>query len=145
VELAVTGDDAAAALAHIESLDEPRRSAMRRLHELIRATIPDADVRMWDYAGPLIGYGTYTYSSRSGASGDWFSVGLASRKRYVSLFSMGLRDGGHLVEAMHERFPGTTVGRSCLNIPHPETLDDDAVRDLVHETWEQYREGMPPG
>ena len=36
-----------------------------------------------------------------------------------------------LVEAVHDRFPGTKIGRSCLNITHPESIDDDAVRAAV--------------
>ena len=139
----MTQDGAAAAAAHIESLDEPRRSQMQHLHDVITAAIPDAPIRLFEYGGTLIGYGLYAYSNSKGPAGDWFAVGLASRKSYVSLFSMGNRDGGYLVEAVHDRFPGTAIGRSCLNITDPSTVPDDAVRDLVTETWEQYRHGQP--
>jgi Domain of unknown function (DU1801) len=134
--------DAGAAQDHIDGLPEPRRSQMQHLHDVIVATIPDADVSMWNYGGPLIGYGSYDYTNSRGPAGRWFSVGLASRKGYISLFSMAARDGGYLVEAVHDRFPGTKIGRSCLNITKPELVDDDAVRDLVRETWDQYREGF---
>ena len=141
----MTTDGEAAAVAHIATLDEPRRSRMAHLHEVITSAIPDAGIRMFEYGGTLIGYGPYRYSNSAGKEvGDWFSVGLASRKAYVSLFSMGQRDGGYLVEAVHDRFPGTTIGRSCLNIKDPSTISDDAVRDLVTETWQQYRHGQPP-
>jgi hypothetical protein len=139
----VTDDGAAAAAAHIASLDEPRRSQLTHLHEVITAAMPGAPIRMFEYGGPLIGYGIYAYTNSKGPAGDWFAVGLASRKAYVSLFSMGQRDGGYLVEAVHDRFPGTTIGRSCLNIKDPTTISDDAVRDLVTETWAQYRHGQP--
>jgi hypothetical protein len=132
-----------AATAHIDSLPEPRRSQMRRLHEAIRAAIPDADVSMWEYGGTLIGYGSYDYTdSRGKPKGRWFSVGLANRKDYISLFSMGQRSGGYLIEAIHDRFPGTKIGRSCLNITDPDAIDDAAVRDLARETWDQYKDGF---
>jgi hypothetical protein len=132
-----------AAIAHIDSLPEPRRSQMRRLHEAIRAAIPDADVSMWEYGGTLIGYGSYDYTdSRGKPKGRWFSVGLANRKDYISLFSMGQRSGGYLIEAIHDRFPGTKIGRSCLNITDPDAIDDAAVRDLARETWDQYKDGF---
>ena len=117
---------------------------MQHLHDVITSAIPDAPIRVFDYGGPLIGYGIYAYTNSKGPAGDWFSVGLASRKSYISLFSMGRRDGGYLVEAVHDRFPGTTIGRSCLNIKDPSPIPDDAVRDLVTETWAQYRHGQPP-
>jgi hypothetical protein len=132
-----------AATAHIDSLPEPRRSQMRRLHGAIRAAIPDADVSMWEYGGTLIGYGSYDYTdSRGKPKGRWFSVGLANRKDYISLFSMGQRSGGYLIEAIHDRFPGTKIGRSCLNITDPDAIDDAAVRDLARETWDQYKDGF---
>jgi hypothetical protein len=55
---------------------------------------------------------------------------------------MGQRDGGYLIEAVHDRFPGTKIGRSCVNIRKPELIADDAVRDLVRETWAQYKDGF---
>ena len=58
--------DNRAAQAHIDSLPEPRRSQMQHLHDVITAAIPDADVTMFDYSGPLIGYGTYDYSNSKG-------------------------------------------------------------------------------
>jgi hypothetical protein len=46
------------------------------------------------------------------------------------------------VEAIHDRFPGTKIGRSCLNITDPSSIDDDAVRDLARETYDQYKDGF---
>jgi hypothetical protein len=129
--------------AHLAALPEPRRSQMRHLHEVVLAALPGVDVRMWDYGGPLIGYGTYPYTNSKGPAGEWFAVGLASRKAYISLFSMALRDGDYLVNAVHEQFPGTKVGRSCLNIPKPELVPDAAVRDLATETMAWLRSGPP--
>jgi len=46
------------------------------------------------------------------------------------------------LEAIHDRFPGTKIGRSCLNITDPASIDDDAVRDLDRESWDQYKGGF---
>jgi Domain of unknown function (DU1801) len=135
--------DTAAAKAHIDSLPEPRRSQMQHLHDVIVEAIPDADVTMFNYGGPLIGYGTYDYSnSRGDRTGRWFSVGLANRKGFISLYSMAQRDGGYYVESLKEGFGGAKTGRSCLNITKPELVDDDAVRELSRESWAQYKGGF---
>jgi hypothetical protein len=135
--------DLAAARAHIDSLPEPRRTQMQHFHDLIAQAIPDADVAMFDYGGPLLGYGTYEYSnSRGDRAGRWFSVGLANRKGYISLYSMAQTDGGYLVEQLKDGFGGAKTGKSCLNLTKPELVDDDAVRNLARESWNQYRDGF---
>ena len=135
-------DGRAQADALIDGLDEPRRSQMRHLHEVILGALPGIDVTVYDYGGQVIGYGSYDYTNSKGPAGRWFSVGLASRKGYISLFSMGQRDGGYLIEAVHDQFPGTKIGRSCLNIRQPELIPDDAVASLARESWEQYKDGF---
>ena len=135
-----TGTDAAQ--RHIDGLAEPRRSQMQHLHDLILATEPDMDVRVLDYSGQMIGYGWYAYRNSRGPAGDWFSVGLANRKAFISLYAMASTDGGYLVEAMRDRFPGTKSGRSCINITKPDQVDDDAVRELVRASWAQYKDGF---
>ena len=136
-------DGPAAAQAHIDSLPEPRRSQMQHLHDVIVAAIPEADITMWEYGGTLIGYGSYDYTdSRGRPTGRWFSVGLANRKGYISLFSMGQRAGGYLVEAIHDRFPGTKIGRSCSTSPTRHRSTTTPVRDLARESYDQYKDGF---
>jgi hypothetical protein len=133
-----TGD--AAARAYIAGLESPRREQLLTLHETIRAAAPQLDVRLWDYQGTLIGYGTYPYSSSSGRSGEWFTVGLANRKAYVSVYSTATAGDRSLVEELHARLPGTKVGRSCLNLPRPEAVDLAVVTELVERSLDFHRE-----
>jgi hypothetical protein len=56
---------------------------------------------------------------------------------------MAMGDGGYLVEKMHPRFPGTKIGRSCINITKPELIEDTAVRELAAATWDQHKVGQP--
>jgi len=128
--------------AHIDSLPEPRRSQMARLHELIRQGAPRTDVKVWDYSGKLIGYGTYHYKSKSGQEGDWFILGLANRKSYISLYSMAMRDGKYLVELYHPQMPGTKTGRSCINIRKPEQIEDAVILDLARETYDLMKDQL---
>lgn len=132
-----TGTEAAE--AWIDALEEPRRSEVRHLHEVIRAAIPDADVVIMDYTGPIVGYGTYDYATSRGPAGRWFSVGLASRKAYISLYLMGTDEGGYLAEQARDRLPGAKVGRSCINIRTPALIDDVVVADLARRSWDQFR------
>ena len=132
-----TGTEAAE--AWIDSLDEPRRSEVRHLHDVIRSAIPDADVVVMDYTGPIVGYGTYDYSTSKGPAGRWFSVGLASRKGSISLYLMGTDANGYLAEQAQDRLPGTKVGKSCINIRKPAMVDVAVVSDLARRSWDQFK------
>ena len=129
-----------AAETWIESLDEPRRSDVRHLHEVIRTAIPDADVVVMDHTGPIVGYGTYDYSTSKGPAGRWFAVGLASRASYISLYMMGTDEQGYLAEQSQDRLPGTKVGKSCINIRKPALLDDAVVAELARRSWDQFKD-----
>jgi Domain of unknown function (DU1801) len=135
-------DGRAAAQTVIDGLDEPRRSQMQHLHEVILDALPGIDVGVWDYSGKLIGYGSYDYTNSKGPAGRWFSVGLANRKNFISLYAMASSKDGYYVESVRDRFPGMNIGRSCINITKPEQVDDDAVRDLARVSWAQYRDGF---
>lgn len=132
-------DGIEAAEDHFETLDEPRRSQVRHLHEVIRAAIPDADVVVMDYAGPIVGYGTYDYASSKGPAGRWFAVGLASRKAYISLYMMGTDEQGYLAEQAGDRLAPAKVGKSCINIRKPELVDDAIVTELARRSWGQFK------
>lgn len=135
-------DGRAAAEALIADLDEPRRSTMRHLHDVILDALPGIDVGVWDYSGKMIGYGGYDYSTSKGPAGRWFSIGIANRKAYVALYAMaGMADGHYLVESMPDSFPGMRIGRSCVNLTKPELVEDDTVRFLARASWEQFKDG----
>jgi hypothetical protein len=136
-------DGRAAAEALIAALDEPRRSTIRHLHDVILDALPGIDVGVWDYSGKMIGYGGYDYATSKGPAGRWFSIGIANRKAYVALYAMaGMADGHYLVESMPDRFPGMKIGRSCVNLTKPELVDDDTVRFLARESWAQFKDGF---
>ncbi len=139
----MTDDGRAEAEAVIDALDEPRRTTMRHLHELILEALPGIDIAVYDYSGKLIGYGGYDYSTSKGPAGRWFSIGIANRKASVALYAMaGMADGHYLVESMPDRFPGMKIGRSCVNVTKPELVADDTVRYLAKESWAQFRDGF---
>ena len=137
----MTDDGRAAAQSVIDALDEPRRSQMQHLHDVILDALPGIDVGVWDYRGALIGYGAFDYSNSKGPAGRWFSIGLANRKGFISLYSMASGERGYLVEEIHDLFPGTKVGRSCINITKPELIDDARVRDLARVSWDEFKDG----
>jgi hypothetical protein len=68
---------------YIAQLDEPRREQIGRLHDLIRTTVSKLEPYM---ESGMIGYGRYHFRYATGREGEWCLLGLASHKRYISLY-----------------------------------------------------------
>ena len=116
---------------YIGGLDEPRRGEIAQLDELIRATLPQLEPHV---ASGMLAYGRYHYRYDSGREGDWFHVGLASRKRAISLYVVAACDDGtYLAERYAERLPKADIGKSCVRFKRLADVDLDAVRTLLAE------------
>ena len=69
---------------HIASLPDDVRADISRLDAEISRVMKGQERVLWEgkfWGGSdqrIIGYGAYRYTGRSGASGEWFVVGLAA-------------------------------------------------------------------
>jgi Domain of unknown function (DU1801) len=115
--------------SHIDSLPEPRRDIVRAVHDTIRAAAPDLEATMW--SEKIIGYGSYHYRYASGREGDWFPVGLANQKQYVSLYICAADEDGYLAEQNADRLGNVSVGKSCIRFKRLEDLDLNVVAELT--------------
>ena len=115
---------------YIERLDEPRRSHIRRLHELIRQTEPDLEPHI---ASGTIGYGSYHYRYATGREGDTYVIGLASNKRYISLYVNAADEKGYVAERYRDKLPKADIGKSCVRLRRLDDVDDGVLVELIHE------------
>jgi hypothetical protein len=82
----------------------------------------------------MIGYGRYHFRYATGREGDWCLLGLASHKRYISLY-VTAEDGkgGYLAEAYRDRLPKADIGKSCVRFTRLDDLDQDVLREMLRE------------
>ena len=118
---------------YIATLEEPRRGEIQRLHELIRATLPDLEPHM---RSGMIGYGEYHYRYATGREGDAAIVSLSSRKNYISLYILCTVGDRYLAETYVDRLPGASIGKSCVRFKRTGDVDMDAIRDLLVDAGE---------
>jgi hypothetical protein len=130
--------DATTPEEYIAALDEPRRGEIQLMHDLVRATLPALEPHI---RSGMLGYGEYHYRYDSGREGDWFVVGLASNKRYVSLYVLATDDSGYVAERYADRLPRARIGKSCVRFRRTADLDLDVVRELLAEAGRL----SPPG
>jgi hypothetical protein len=120
--------DPPAVVDFLAALPEARRDAVGRVHEVIRRAAPELEPTLW---GKMLGYGKYHYRYASGREGDFYVVGLANQKQYVSLYLCATVDGAYVAETNAERLGKVSVGKSCVRFKKLEDLDLDVVAELV--------------
>ena len=115
---------------YIDGLKEPRRSDVRALHGLITKTAPQLKPKLW---GGTIGYGQFHYRYASGREGDWFVVGLMSRKDGISFYSC-LSDGKQYIAEKHKKdLPKADIGKSCIRFKRLVDVDQRVLAKIIRE------------
>ena len=79
----------------------------------------------------IIGYGDFDYTGRSGKSVDWFVVGLAAQKNYITVFVTAVEDGTYLAESHKDRLGNVKVGRSSVSFKRLSDVDLPVLLELV--------------
>lgn len=115
---------------YLAAIDEPRRSDVVALHDLIVKTVPQ--LKPFILVG-MIGYGQYRYKSPSGREGDWSVLALASQKNYISLYVMCVEDGKYLAESYKEKLPKASIGKSCIRFKKLADVDLAVIKELLQK------------
>ena len=115
---------------YIAALAEPRRTDVAALDALIREHAPGLEPVV---EGPMLGYGPFHYRYASGREGDTTLLGLASQKRYISLYVLSANDGRYLAESYAERLPKASVGKSCVRFTKLADVDTGVLAELIAE------------
>ena len=115
---------------YIAALAEPRRTDVAALDALIREHAPGLEPVV---AGKMLGYGPFQYRYASGREGDTTLLGLASQKRYISLYVLCANGGRYLAESYAERLPKASVGKSCVRFARLSDVDPAVLAELVTE------------
>ena len=110
--------------AWLAGLDDVRRPQLEELDARIRKVAPG--LRRYVDRG-FLSYGRYTYrSGRSGRSGDWMCLALASNKQYISLYA-----GPIGLEPFASRLPKANLGRGCVRFKRLSDVDLEVIDEVI--------------
>ncbi|HEX6128462.1 MAG TPA: DUF1801 domain-containing protein [Candidatus Limnocylindria bacterium] len=84
----------------------------------------------------IIGYGQYRYTNRSGSEVEWFIVGLAAQKQYLSLYVNAVEDGGYLVKRYAPLLGKVKVGSANVTFRRLVDVELDALLEMVSRARE---------
>lgn len=79
----------------------------------------------------IIGYGAANYTRPNGTSVEWFMVGLAAQKNYLSVYINAVEDRQYLSEKYGHELGKVKVGKASLGFKRLDDIDLDKLVALA--------------
>ncbi len=92
----------------------------------MRGSAPSRPAFAATSSGGFLAYGRYHYVGASKREGDWFVLGIASNKAYISLYASPVG-----VEPWADRLPKANLGRGCIRFKRTADLDLDVIDEVI--------------
>lgn len=118
---------------YIAGLEEPRKSQIQALYDLVREAAPELEP--WMVSG-MIGFGKFEYQGKSKkCAGEWFKLAVKSNKNTIMFGTCASgEDGKTMAESYADRLPKADIGKSCINFRKFEDVDMDVLREIAQKT-----------
>lgn len=116
---------------YLGQIDEPRRSEIKKIHEFICQALPGHEPFIMHN---IICYGKSKFQTKSGSKGEWFIVGLASQKNYISIYACSTVDGKYIAEKYIKELGKADIGKSCIRYANIEDIPWDTLSALLKES-----------
>ncbi len=116
---------------YIAKLEEPRKSEVAALDNLIRKLAPG--LPPFVHIG-ILAYGPWHYKYASGREGDWFRIGVASNQSHISLYVCATDGKSYVAEKFKKALPKAKIGKSCVRFKRLSDLDEAALARLIRES-----------
>ena len=124
--------------AFINSVEDPKKKKDSKEINKLFKEITGEKPKMW--GGSIIGYGSYSYESKSGIKGEWMLTGFSPRKQNISLYVMTGLDTKENKELL-KKLGKYKTGKSCLYINSLEDIDIKILKKLLKDSYKQAKKG----
>lgn len=79
----------------------------------------------------IIGYGRYSYQRSDKKTAEWFLIGLAAQKNYLSVYISAVEDGQYMSEKYGSDLGKVKVGKSSISFKAAADIDAAKLASLV--------------
>jgi hypothetical protein len=128
---------------YIESLPDATRTDVARLDAEISTIMAGHPKTMWEgkfWGGSeqqIIGYGDYSYERSDRKTAEWFIVGLAQQKQYISVYVNAADEDGYLTEQYADTLGKAKIGKSSISFTSLDDIHLDVLLDLITKAEQQ--------
>lgn len=129
--------------AYLDSLPDDIREDMKRLDRLISGIMDGYSRALWEgvfWGGTeqtIIGYGDLTTKGSRGSAVEWFMVGLALQKNYISIYVSAVEDGQYVAEKYRSELGKVKGGKSSISFKSADDVDFEALSKVLTIAREQ--------
>lgn len=124
---------------YITSLQEPKNSEMKLLHERILQVSPGCKLWFTDgrnadgkvVSNPNIGYGAYTINYADGTSREFYRIGLSANTTGISVYILGLEDKAFLAETYGAKLGKAKVTGYCMKFKSVKDIDIEVLESAL--------------
>lgn len=126
----------------INSLGDDVKEDIENLDRMISNEFEGETRVMWEgkmWGGTdqqIIGYGEFNYTNSKGENVEWFAVGLAAQKNYISVYVNAVDEGAYLLQKFKNRLGQVKVGSASLSFRNFESLELDVFEELISRASE---------
>ncbi len=130
----------------LDSLPEESQADMKQLDGIISKEMTGLPRVLFEgtfWGGSeqqIIGYGAGDYTRPNGTTVDWFMVGLALQKNYISVYLNAVEDRQYLSEKYGKDLGRVKVGKASLSFANIDDIDLDKFRDLVAKARDLFKQ-----
>jgi len=127
----------------IESLPIDVRADIEQLDAEISRVMSGHPKTMWEgkfWGGSdqnIIGYGDYSYERSGGDSVEWFIIGLAPQKNYLSVYVNASDTDGYLVERYADKLGKAKIGKASIGFKSIDDINIDVLLELIEKANQQ--------
>jgi hypothetical protein len=124
---------------YIASHDEPKRSEMQQLHNLILGVDPGCKLWFLDgknsegkvVSNPDIGYGSRDHKYADGTIREFYQIGLSPNKAGISVYILGIEDKKYLAEAYGKDLGKASVTGYCIKFKTLKDINVDVLEKAI--------------
>jgi hypothetical protein len=129
---------------YIKGLPDAVRSDIAKLDKEVAKVMKGETRVLWSgvfWGGSeqnIIGYGDYPYV-RKGKKIEWFFIGLAVQKNYISLYVNAVEDNKYLSQKYADQLGKVKVGSSSISFKRLEDLDMPKLLEMLKRAKTLFR------
>lgn len=121
----------------IEEVNSDYKEDFKELFKLIKKVTKE---KPRIFGENILGFGLYSYESKSKCRGEWFHIGISPRKVGISLYTMCYQN--KKIEELKKQLGKVKLGKSCIVIKKLEEVNLDILKELIKEAYKDSKENF---